>query len=106
MCSYDLEKRYKEALEEINNLILEYPHDAFLYVARADIEREMNHIDLALTDLDEAIKLNSNSTDAYLLRGDIYLLQGKKMLAKSDFEKAIKLGIPTSQLGDRLNMCK
>ena len=67
---------------------------------------EMNHIDLALIDLDEAIKLDPSSIDAYLLRGDIYLLQGKKMLAKNDFDKAIRLGVPTSQLSERLSLCK
>ena len=100
------EKRYKEAQESNNKMIIEYPDNAELYIARADIEREMGHIDLALTDLDEAIKLTPSSTSAYLLRGDIYLIQGKKMLAKSDFEKAIRLGVPSSQLVERLNQCK
>ncbi len=100
------EGKFKEALERVNKMLLEYPNDAVLYVARADIEREMEHIDLALTDLDEALRLNFSLIDAYLLRGDIYLLQGKKLLAKTDFEKAIRLGVPTSQLSSRLNQCK
>ena len=99
-------ERYKEAGEDIDRMIIEYPEDAELYIARADVEREMGHIDLALTDLDEAIKLSPSSINAYLLRGDIYLIQGKKMLAKADFEKALRLGVPSAQLVERLNQCK
>lgn len=65
------------------------PEDATLYIARADVEREMKHEDLALVDLEEAIRLDAASADAYLLRGNIYLAQKKKGLAKADFEKAI-----------------
>lgn len=32
------------------------PEDATLYIARADVEREMKHEDLALVDLEEAIR--------------------------------------------------
>ncbi len=45
------------------------PEDATLYIARADVEREMKHEDLALVDLEEAIRLDAASADAYLLRG-------------------------------------
>lgn len=67
-------------------MIVETPEDATLYVARADVEREMKHEDLALVDLEEAIRLNASLADAYLLRGNIYLMQKKKALAKADFE--------------------
>ena len=39
--------------------------DATLYIARADVEREMKHEDLALVDLEEAIRLDAASADAY-----------------------------------------
>ena len=77
-----------------------------LYIARADVEREMKHEDLALVDLEEAIRLNPSSADAYLLRGNIYLTQKKKALAKMDFEKAISLGIPPADLHEQLKQCK
>ena len=70
------------------------------------VEREMKHEDLALVDLEEAIRLNPSSADAYLLRGNIYLTQKKKALAKMDFEKAISLGIPPADLHEQLKQCK
>ena len=80
--------------------------DATLYIARADVEREMKHEDLALVDLEEAIRLDAASADAYLLRGNIYLAQKKKGLAKADFEKAISLGVPPADLHEQLKQCK
>ena len=71
-----------------------------------DVEREMKHEDLALVDLEEAIRLDAASADAYLLRGNIYLAQKKKGLAKADFEKAISLGVPPADLHEQLKQCK
>ena len=90
----------------LNKMIVEDPDDAILYVARADVEREMKHDDLALVDLEEAIRLNASAADAYLLRGNIYLTQKKKALAKADFEKAISLGVPPADLHQQLQQCK
>ena len=42
----------------------------------------MKHEDLALVDLEEAIRLDASSADAYLLRGNIYLVQKKKGIGK------------------------
>lgn len=100
------EGRYRESLDLLNKLIAENPGDAILLVARADVERDMNHEDLALIDLEEAIRLAPSSTEAYLLRGDIYLAQKKKGLAKFDFEKAISLGVSPSELHEQLKQCR
>lgn len=100
------EGKHRESLDLLNKLLVEFPNDATLYVARADVERDMKHDDLAVMDLEEATRLSPSLTDAYLLRGDIYLSQKKKGLAKMDFEKAISLGVPRSELHDQLRQCK
>ena len=100
------EGKFREALAILNKMIVEYPEDATLYIARADVERDMKHEDLALVDLEEAIRLDTSSADAYLLRGNIYLVQKKKALAKSDFEKAISLGVPPADLHEQLKQCR
>ena len=100
------EGKFKEALDILNKMIVEAPNDATLYIARADVEHEMGHDDLALVDLDEAIRLDASSADAYLLRGSIYLVQKKKSLAKSNFEKAISFGVPRSDLHEQLQQCR
>lgn len=100
------EKKFNEAIDIIGKMITEFPEDATLYVARADIEVDMNHVDLALIDLEEAMRLAPDSPDAFLLRGDIYLSQKKKVLARQDFEKAIQLGVPKSDLSHQMQQCR
>lgn len=100
------EGKFREALEILSKMIVESPDDPVLYIARADVEREMKHDELALVDLEEAIRLDASSADAYLLRGNIYLSQKKKALAKADLEKAISLGVPPADLHEQLKQCK
>ena len=79
---------------------------AILYIARAGVEKDLNHADLALMDLEEAIRLDASQAEAYLIRGEIYLSLKKKELAKRDFEKAISLGVPHAELRTLLLKCK
>lgn len=103
---YQKQTKFREALELIAKMIVEHPEDPVLYITRASIELDMNHEDLALIDLDEAIKLDKSLPDAYLLRGNIYLNQKRKSLAKADFEKAISLGVPAADLHEQITKCK
>ena len=73
-------------------MLTEFPHDAVLLTARAGVELDSQHSGLALLDLEEALKIDPKQTEAYLIRGQIYLSQKNKKLAKRDFEKAISLG--------------
>lgn len=100
------ERNYTDALATINQMITELPEDAMLYLARADIEQDMGHIDLALIDLDESIRLQSDSPEPFLLRGEIYLSQRKKILARRDFEMAVQLGVPPSDLKQQFQQCR
>lgn len=109
------EGRYEEALVLLNKMIADKADGtteittslyAVLYVARAGLEKDMKHADLALLDLEEAIRLDPSQPEAYLIRGQIYLSQRKKNLAKHDFEEAMALGIPQSDVRELLNQCK
>lgn len=109
------EGNYEEALSLLNKMIVDKadeatqimaPLYAVLYVARAGVEKDMQHIDMALIDLEDAIKLDPSQSEAYLMRGQIYLSQKKKELAKRDFEKAVTLGVPQADVRDLLQQCK
>lgn len=109
------EGRYKEALSILNSMITDKadgatqitaPLYAVLYVARAGVEKDMQHIDMALIDLEEAIQLDPSQSEAYLMRGQIYLSQKRKELARRDFEKAVTLGVPQADVRDLLQQCK
>ncbi|MCD8184643.1 MAG: tetratricopeptide repeat protein [Bacteroides sp.] len=106
--------KYEASLSILNSMIAgkeEYSsltpsQRAMLYVARAGVEKDMLHADIALMDLEEVLRLDASQTEAYLIRGEIYLAQKKKDLAKRDFEKAISLGIPRVDLRDLLKQCR
>lgn len=79
---------------------------ATVYVARAGVEQDLGQLDLALADLDEAVRLHPSLAEAYLVRGQIYLAQEKKEPARRDFEQAILLGASRADLHDLLRACK
>ena len=99
-------QRYRESLEEFNRLIVDYPKDVSLLKARAELEVEMNTLELALLDLESAVKLSPNDAEIFVMCGDIYMAQGRKREAYRAFEKAIDLGVPRPELQERLKASK
>ena len=99
-------QRYRESLEEFNRLIMDYPQDVSLLKARAELEFEMNTLELALLDLESAVKLAPNDAEIYVMCGDIYIAQGRNREAYRAFEKAIELGVPRPELQERLKASK
>lgn len=95
------EGKFRESLDLLNQLLVEFPEDAVLYVARADVERDMKHEDLALVDLDEAIRLAPNSVDAYLLRG--YLSGPEKEVAGEGRFQLFRWECPLPMFTNRCN---
>ena len=99
-------QRYRESLEEFNRLIVDYPKDVSLLKARAELEVEMNTLELALLDLESAVKMAPNDAEIYGMCGDIYLAQGRNREAYVAYEKAVELGVPRPELQDRLKASK
>lgn len=79
---------------------------AVIFSTRANIEVEQEQYDLAIYDLGEAIRLDPKQTENYLVRGQIYLNQRKKELARKDFETAVSYGVPSSMVHDLLKSTK
>lgn len=109
------EGKLKEALAILDGMVnekgegtslLTAPQHAVVYVARAEVQQAMGRQSMALMDLEEAIRLDASCPEAYLMRGQIYLSQEKKKQAREDFEKAIELGISSSDLANLLKQCK
>lgn len=98
--------RYRDSLEEFNRLIVDYPKDASLLKARAELEVDMSSLEMALLDLESAAKLTPDDADIYVMCGEIYLAQGRKREAYRAFEKAIELGVPRPLLQDKLKDSK
>ena len=99
-------QRYRESLEEFNRLIVDYPKDVSLLKARAELEVEMNNLEIAVLDLESAVKMAPDDSEIYVMCGDVYMMQGRKKEAYVAYEKAVDLGIPRSALQDRLKASK
>lgn len=99
-----------QAVQQLDILITEasgnVAQSTLLYRARAEVEWESEHYDAALMDINQSIQIDNSQADAYLLRGQIYLALGKKLLAKRDFNQAQALGVPTAQLKPLFAKCK
>ena len=93
-------------MEEYNRMITDYPNDASLLKARANLEIEMNTPDLALLDLESAAKLSPKEAEIYVMCGEIYLSLKKYREAYVAFEKAIELCVQRSELEDILKASK
>ena len=98
--------RYNESLEELNRLIVDYPKDTSLLKARAELELEMNTPELALLDLETAVRIAPNDTELYVMCGEIYLSLGRKREAYTAFEKAVEMGVPRSQLHEQMKKAR
>jgi tetratricopeptide (TPR) repeat protein len=100
------ELRYRDALEGFTRLITTYPDDASLWKARANVEIEMNTLDLALLDLEKAAALDPQDAEVYVTCGEVYLAQKRKREAYVAFEKAISLGASRADLQDKMKQAK
>ncbi len=100
------EMKYKESLEDFNRLVADHRRDTSYLKGRATLAIEMNTLDLALLDLENAAEITPDDPEIYVMCGEIYLQQKKKREAYMAFEKAIELGIPRPELQDKLKASK
>lgn len=82
------------AIVKMNEAICINPCDPMLYRGRADVRMKLGELDFALSDLNEAIRLDP-SADAYCHRGTIRQLMKEYDKAVADFGESIRLN-PTN----------
>lgn len=100
------EGRVTRALDALNLLVSDYPQDVSLLLMRANLEVDQQQWELALLDMEEAIRIDDRNAESYLMKGNICLELGKKSEARSAFEKAVSLGISRTEVQDKLDACK
>jgi Tfp pilus assembly protein PilF len=93
-------------MELLNSLISEFPSNASLYLARANVEMDITQPDLALIDVERAIALDPKAPEAFVLRGDIHLRLKKKALAQQDYLRALKAGASQAEVRAKLQKSK
>jgi tetratricopeptide (TPR) repeat protein len=82
---------YKEAIENYNLLILNYPYDLQLHVLKANSLRDTRKYEEAEELYEYVIDLNKNMPEVYLMRAKNRIGLGKENEAKNDVNTAIKI---------------
>lgn len=88
---YVLDDATKNSVEKLTSLIKENPKGADLYYYRASLNIKNGNASSALTDMLEAVKIDSSKAEYYLLLGDVYFSKLFITQAVSSFEKCIAL---------------
>ena len=81
----------KLAISEWDKVLGMQPEYAFGYHQRGWFKYLIKDYENALEDFSMCIALDPTEAYAYVCRGDIYSMQGKKELAESDFKKVIEI---------------
>lgn len=100
------ENRLTAAMEEMNQLIQEYPDDVLLLKMRANLYIGRQQWEVALLDLEAASRMDGKDAEVCVVMGDTYLQLKKKGEARAAFEQAIARGVPRAELQQRLKECR
>ena len=87
--------RYRDAYEELTQLVRKLPQDEGLRNRRAVVSIQMEHFQEAIDDLSQAILLDPTFINPYLNRARAYNLTKQWELAIEDCNRAIQLGSPS-----------
>ncbi len=90
--------RQSEALDELNMVVEMQPDSALTYVARASLEREMNQLEAALYDWQQAVRLEPMNSDYVVSEVELLLHLGRKAEALRVLDEAAERGIPRGLL--------
>lgn len=96
----DRDNRHTEAMDQMNQLVEQFPDSALAYAARANMEAARQQHLLAEYDYSEAILRDPTNTDYILGRAVSALALGRKDAARRDLEHLIRLGVPRTALDE------
>ena len=93
-------------MDQFNRLVEQFPDSALAYAARAGYEVELQQLEPALYDWNEAIRLRPNNMEFIVSKVDVLLALKRKHEAKVLLDQAIANGTPRAALRDWLERCK
>lgn len=88
--TYNRTKVWKDTLSIWNDALEKYPSTIKGYNGRGDAYNELKQYELAIKDLDKAIEMKQDYTDAYYNRGISYYFIGQQAQSSGNNELAIK----------------
>lgn len=88
----DKDNRPREAMEQINGMLMAAPNHAILYAVRAGMEQARKQYEAAEDDFSTAISLDPRNIDFLLNRASLYIETKREKEARADLDKAMELG--------------
>jgi tetratricopeptide (TPR) repeat protein len=88
---YNSQKKYDEAVADIDAVIAEHPDVAGSYLVKATLLREQEKYDDALAALDKAAELAPAAPGIYQQRGELYRMKGDFPAAIEQFTKVLNM---------------
>jgi tetratricopeptide (TPR) repeat protein len=93
--TYQAMRAHDKAISDFTRALKLTPHkppiETDCLIGRAHSYVEKENADAALADLNEAIKIGTDESDAYVLRGIVHKVRHEYELSVADYEKAIAL---------------
>jgi tetratricopeptide (TPR) repeat protein len=83
-------KRYREAIEDLSEVLKQAPRRAEIYLYRAEAWQALNRLDQALADADHVLTLKPGDGEALVLRGTLHALSGDATGARLDWREVIR----------------
>lgn len=102
----DKDNRYTDAINQINLLVMQHPDSAVAYAARAGMEVERKMYAPAEYDYGKAIELAPSNIDYLLSRANVRIIMKRKLEARDDLDRMVRLGVSRASLVDWYRKCR
>lgn len=96
----DKDNHRTEAMDQLNQLVEQFPDSALAYGARATVEADRGQHLLAEYDFTEALVRDPDNTDYLLGRANSAISLGHKEVARRDLDRLVALGLARNQLNE------
>jgi tetratricopeptide (TPR) repeat protein len=101
--AYNAKAEYSKAIHAYDQALSLHPKDPwFDFLNRGNVHSSTGELQKALTDYEEALKLNTNLGAAFFYRGIVYEKMGQLERSKSDIFLAYEKGFRSPQISARM----
>lgn len=101
----DADNRKTEALDQINNVVTNFPDSAMAWAIRAGMEMDRKMYDVAAYDYSEATRLEPSNRDYRLSLVEALLASGRNKEARRELDTIVKQGTPRKALAEWYRRC-
>lgn len=100
------DNRRTEALDQINEILNNFPDSAVAWAVRAGMEKTRKMYDVAEYDYAQAVRLDPYNHNYRLSLVDVLILMGKKEMACKELDALVRQGMHKAALKEWYDRCK